>query len=92
MFSLSVSEWFEAAKVEIHEYINKGGEVTKQVEDRIHRIGSKNSVFIYRLICINTIDEVVEKAIELKGALADFVIDDKTDEKTVELLTDYILS
>ena len=66
--------------------------VTKQVEDRIHRIGSKNSVFIYRLICINTIDEVVEKAIELKGALADFVIDDKTDEKTVQLLTDYILS
>ena len=66
--------------------------ITKQVEDRIHRIGSKSVVFIYRLVCNNTIDEVVQKAIERKEAIADFIIDDKTDEKTINILKDYILN
>ena len=65
--------------------------VTKQVEDRIHRIGSKNNVFIYRLVCNDTIDEVVQKAIKLKEALADFVIDDKVDDATLQILKNYIL-
>ena len=65
---------------------------TKQVEDRIHRIGSNSPVFIYRLICNDSIDEVVEKAIERKEALSDFVIDDKIDDKTMNLLRDYILN
>ena len=66
--------------------------VTKQIEDRIHRIGTKNNVFIYRLICNNTIDEVVQKAIERKEALSDFVIDDKATEQTLSILKDYILN
>ena len=66
--------------------------VTKQVEDRIHRIGSKSTVFIYRLICRGTIDEFVQKAIQRKEAIADFIIDDKTDEKTMNILKDYIQS
>lgn len=65
---------------------------TRQVEDRIHRIGTKNNVFIYRLICNDTIDEVVQKAIERKEALADFIIDDKADDKTINILKDYILN
>ena len=35
--------------------------VTEQVEDRIHRITNKEPVFIYRLICEGTIDELVAK-------------------------------
>ena len=66
--------------------------VTKQIEDRIHRIGTKNNVFIYRLICNNTIDEIVQNAIERKEALSDFVIDDKVDDKTMNILRDYILN
>ena len=65
--------------------------LTKQVEDRIHRIGSKSNVFIYRLICNNTVDEVVQEAIARKEALADFVIDDKVDDNTISILKDYIL-
>lgn len=65
--------------------------LTKQVEDRIHRIGSKNNVFIYRLVCNNTVDEVVQEAIARKEALADFVIDDKVDDNTINILKDYIL-
>ena len=66
--------------------------LTRQIEDRIHRIGSKSNVFIYRLICENTIDEVVQKAIERKEALSDFIIDDKEDQKTIDILKDYILN
>lgn len=65
---------------------------TKQIEDRVHRIGSNSPVFIYRLICNDTIDEIVEKAIERKAALSDFVIDDKADQETLDMLRDYILS
>lgn len=65
---------------------------TKQIEDRIHRIGSKAPVFIYRLVCRSTVDEIVQKAISVKAALSDFVIDDKCDDATVNILKDYILS
>ena len=37
----------------------------EQACDRIHRIGSKKPVFIYNLLCKNTIDEVTQKAITL---------------------------
>lgn len=61
-----------------------------QVEDRIHRVNNTSPCFIYRLICENTIDELVEKLIELKGAISDYMIDDKQDEKTLNILRDYI--
>lgn len=62
----------------------------EQVEDRIHRIGSKHPVFIYRLICENSIDVMVAKLLERKKALSDFVIDDINDEDTINLLRKYI--
>ena len=64
--------------------------LTTQVEDRIHRIGSNNPVFIYRLICQGTIDETVDKIVELKEALSDFIIDDKVTEKGMTILREYI--
>lgn len=48
-----------------------------QACDRIHRIGSKNSVFIYNLICANTIDVEVNNLIESKEAISDYLIDNK---------------
>lgn len=48
-----------------------------QACDRIHRIGSKNSVFIYNLICSNTIDVQVNNLIESKEAISDYLIDGK---------------
>lgn len=63
----------------------------EQACDRIHRIGSTKPVFIYNLICLNTIDVMVAKLIARKEALSDFVIDDKVDEKTLEILRRYIL-
>ena len=38
-----------------------------QCEDRIHRIGSTEPVFIYHLICKDTIDESIRKIVTRKG-------------------------
>ena len=62
-----------------------------QVEDRIHRIGSKEPVFIYRLVCKDTIDEKVNEYISVKKAVGDYLIDDIQDEATISKLRDYIL-
>lgn len=61
-----------------------------QAEDRIHRLGSTKPVFIYRLICQDTIDELVENLIETKKAVSDFMVDDKLDESNIDILRNYI--
>ena len=63
----------------------------EQAEDRIHRIGSKRPVFIYRLICKDTIDELVLKIVNRKGAISSYVVDDVLDDSTIELLRKFIL-
>lgn len=63
----------------------------EQAEDRIHRIGSKKPVFIYRLICKDTIDELVLKIVNRKGAISSYVVDDVLDDSTIELLRKFIL-
>jgi SNF2 family DNA or RNA helicase len=62
----------------------------EQVEDRIHRIGSKEPVFIYRLIAENTIDVMVAKLLERKKAISNFIVDNIEDTETMELLKNYI--
>jgi SNF2 family DNA or RNA helicase len=62
----------------------------EQVEDRIHRIGSTQPVFIYRLIADNTIDVMVSKLLEKKKAISDFIVDDANDEDTMKILRNYI--
>lgn len=61
-----------------------------QAEDRIHRIGSTKPVFIYRLICEDTIDEVVDEIVETKRAFSDFIVDDIVNESTVSILRKFI--
>lgn len=59
--------------------------------DRIYRIGTKKPVFIYNLICENTVDERVAKIISTKQAMSDYIIDDKLNNDTINILKDYIL-
>ena len=65
--------------------------IYEQCTDRIHRINNTKPVFIYNLICEDTIDETVANIINRKKALADYMIDDKDDTKTLEVLKKYIL-
>ena len=64
--------------------------VYEQAQDRIHRIGTKNSVIIYNLIVKDTIDERVHEIVNDKGALADYIIDDEITESGLNSLRKYI--
>lgn len=67
---------------------NQGNQI--QWEDRIHRIGTKDPVFIYRLWTIGTIDERVQELLQMKGALSDYVIDDSIPQDAIMILRKYI--
>lgn len=62
-----------------------------QAEDRCHRIGAKENVTIYTLICKDTIDERVNTLVEKKGAMSDALVDGKIVGSKTELLN-YLLS
>lgn len=57
-----------------------------QAEDRIHRIGSKQPVFIYYLITNNTIDMHVYDIVQDKSIISDYVVDDKIPSGAYEKL------
>ena len=62
----------------------------EQVTDRIHRINNKEPVFIYNLICENTIDERISKVIKRKKAIGEFIVDDKKSDDILTLLKSII--
>ncbi len=65
--------------------------VFEQAQDRIHRIGTQNPVFIYHLITKDTIDERVNEIVNDKGAMADYIIDDEIiNEAALNSLKKYI--
>ena len=57
----------------------------QQATDRIYRIGTTKPVFIYNLICTNTIDERVIELINDKKALSEYIIDDKIENDSALL-------
>lgn len=63
----------------------------EQCEDRIYRIGTKNSVNIITFICKNTIDERINDIIQEKGEWADCIVDGKIVKKSDEILN-FLLS
>lgn len=61
-----------------------------QCEDRIHRIGSKEPVFIYYLWTNDTIDMKVKDIVETKGILSDYVIDNTYQPQFLDKLKQII--
>lgn len=57
-----------------------------QAEDRCHRIGAKENVTIYTLLCKDTIDERIHELVEKKGAMSDAIIDGHVSGNKTELL------
>ena len=49
----------------------------EQAEDRCHRVGTKENVTIYTLVCKDTIDERINQLVERKGMMADALVDGK---------------
>lgn len=49
----------------------------EQAEDRCHRVGTKENVTIYTLVCKDTIDERINQLVEKKGMMADALVDGK---------------
>lgn len=62
-----------------------------QAVDRCHRIGQKQSITIYNLMCKDTIDERVWQLVKDKGAISDMLIDGKVTGNKTELLN-FLLS
>lgn len=48
--------------------------VEAQATDRAHRIGQDKKVFVYRLICVNTIEEKIRSLQRQKQSLADTIL------------------
>ena len=63
----------------------------EQAEDRCHRVGTKENVTIYTLICKDTIDERINELVERKGKMADALVDGKLNIDKGAML-DFLLS
>jgi SNF2 family DNA or RNA helicase len=64
----------------------------EQCVDRCHRIGQKNNLTIYTLMCKNTIDERIHELVEKKGVMADALVDGKLNKENAREILSYLLS
>lgn len=60
----------------------------RQAEGRAHRIGQKQTVFVYDIYTTNTIEERIYKLLQSKQALFDAVIDDLSAEYVEKSIND----
>ena len=63
----------------------------EQITDRIHRINNTEPVFIYNLICEDTIDVRISKILNRKKAIGEFIVDNNLDLEALKILKNYIL-
>jgi SNF2 family DNA or RNA helicase len=61
-----------------------------QAVDRCHRIGQKNNITIYNIMCKNTIDERIWSIVKTKGQMSDQIVDGKISGNKTELIN-YLL-
>lgn len=63
----------------------------EQAVDRCHRIGQKNNLTVYTLICQGTIDERINELVEKKGEMSNILIDGKIEGNKSDLIN-FLLS
>lgn len=66
--------------------------IKDQCEDRVHRIGTKDSPNIITIMCRGTIDERINSLVYRKGKLSDILIDKEEDIINNKKLLNYLLS
>jgi SNF2 family DNA or RNA helicase len=64
----------------------------EQCVDRCHRIGQKNNITVYTLMCENSIDQRIHELVEKKGAMADALVDGKLNKENAKEVLDFLLS
>ena len=63
----------------------------EQAVDRCHRIGQKNNLTVYTLMCQGTIDERINELVEKKGEMSNILIDGKVEGNKSDLIN-FLLS
>lgn len=63
----------------------------EQAEDRIYRIGTKQSVNIFTLVSKDTVDDRVEQILYTKEGIAKYIVDNKLDLKKNPELFDFLI-
>lgn len=58
--------------------------------DRAHRIGTKGTVNVVKLICKNTIDEKIDEIVYKKGLMSDAIIDGKGGKIDMKILNELL--
>ena len=81
-----------AATVEIFldEPWNKG--LYEQAVDRAYRIGQKNNLTVYTILCKGTIDERIHELVAKKGAMSDAIVDGALNKQNRGEVLDFLLS
>ena len=64
----------------------------EQAVDRAHRVGQKNNITIYNIMCKDTIDEKIWKLVKKKGEMSDLFVDGKLPAGKRREMIDYLLS
>lgn len=64
----------------------------EQAEDRAHRIGTKDTIFVTTFVAKDTIDEKIEDLVYWKGAIAEMVVDNILPESKNADIIKYLLS
>ena len=62
--------------------------VESQAEDRVYRIGQNKSVIVTSLVCVDTIEEKIQRLLDSKRELFREVIDDLSDAGLTKVLTE----
>ena len=63
----------------------------EQAEDRCHRPGTKDSVFIYTLVTQGTVDEKVHEILSKKEGTANYIVDNELDLRSHPEIFDLLL-
>lgn len=64
----------------------------EQAEDRCHRPGTQDTVFVYTLVTIGTVDEKVNEILSKKEGTAQYIVDDELDLRSHPELFDFLLN
>ena len=89
--AMGVGITLHAASVEIFLDVPWNRANYEQCVDRCHRIGQKNNLTIYNIMCKSTIDERIWELVKRKGELSDQIVDGNNHVMSKADIAEYLL-